>query len=399
MVSTDTRTSGTPPAGATTRDELVATARQLGPLIREHAGEGERDRRLPSATAAALDRAGFFRLCRPRSLHGLEADPLTVIDVVEELACHDASAAWCALNGGIAGLLQAYLPPEANRDISTAPDAVVNGVIAPAGRAAAADDGYRVTGRWTFVSNCHHCTWLALTCIVDTGDLRGASDPPELVMVWVPASDWRISDTWDPFGLRATGSHDVEVDDVFVPEHRALAVPFPDPILSGALSRFPVVGLFSVGIASAALGVARAAIDELVRLAQHKTPFGMASPLATRPTAQIALCDATATTRSARALLLEETARVWELARNEMPISAAQQGSLRLAATHAAAAAARAVDSTYSAAGASAIHTASPMQQCLRDVRVITQHLFVAAPTYEMVGKILLGVETDGFML
>jgi alkylation response protein AidB-like acyl-CoA dehydrogenase len=125
----------------------------------------------------------------------------------------------------------------------------------------------------------------------------------------------------------------------------------------------------------------------------------MASPLATRPTAQIALCDATATTRSARALLLEETARVWELARNEMPISAAQQGSLRLAATHAAAAAARAVDSTYSAAGASAIHTASPMQQCLRDVRVITQHLFVAAPTYEMVGKILLGVETDGFML
>jgi alkylation response protein AidB-like acyl-CoA dehydrogenase len=398
MVSTDTRPASELNEDMTIRDDLVSTAQRLGPLCRQHARDGERDRQLPRATAAALQDAGLFRLCRPRRLGGLEADPLTVIDVIEELARHDASSAWCALNSGIAGLLQTFLPAEANRVIG-AVDTVVNGVVAPSGHAVESGDGYRVSGRWTYVSNCHQCNWLALTCVVDSGEATGTSPGPALMMAWIPASEWRILDTWDTAGLRATGSHDVEVDGVVVPRERTVAVPFPDPADGGALSRFPIVGLFSVAIAAAALGTARASIDELLRLADAKTPFGMASPLSTRPMAQIALCEALATSRSARALLVQETSNVWELAGTGTPIPANQQGLLRIAATHATAAAARTVDSMYSAAGGSAIHASSPLQQCLRDVRAITQHFFVAAPTYEMVGKILLGVETDGFML
>jgi alkylation response protein AidB-like acyl-CoA dehydrogenase len=382
------------------RNPLVEAARQLGPLIKRNIEHGERERRLPRATADALTDAGFFRVCRPRPLGGLEADPITVFDVVEEIARHDGSAAWCALNCGIAGVLQSLLPAEGADAIGADPGLVYNGVIAPSGRAGRVDGGYRVTGRWAFASNCHHCNWLVLTSIVHDGDTMvvGPSGP-ELVMSWIKTSDCRIVDTWHTAGLRATGSHDVEVSDVFVSRSLTIPLPLPEPVADGALFRFPIVGLWSVGLAASSLGIARAAVDELVRLATAKTPFGMASTLATRATAQIAICEAIGAVRSARAFVLDEAERVWTMVQAGVTPTAEARALLRVATSHAAATSARAVDRMYETAGGSAIFTSSPLQRCFRDVHTITQHLFVAPATYEMLGKILLGVETDGFML
>jgi indole-3-acetate monooxygenase len=382
------------------RDGLVAAATDLGPLIRENIDRGERERRLPTATVRALTELGVFGLCRSRRLGGLEADPITVLEVVEEIARHDGSAAWCALNCGVAGVLQSFMSEAGAREVGSGLDVVVNGVIAPSGRAVEVDGGYRVTGRWAFVSNCHHCRWLAPASIVFDGDsMSTGAAGPEIVMTWIEASDRQIIDTWHTAGLRATGSHDVEVSEVFVPTHRTVPLPLPEPVHDGPLFRFPVVGLWSVGLAASALGIARAAIDDLVRLARTKTPFGMASTLSTRPTAQVAVCEAMATVRSARALLVEETRRTWDIVQACTPVTPEQQGLLRIAATHATAASARTVDEMYTTAGGTAVFASSPLQRRLRDVHTITQHLFVAPPTYEMIGKILLGVEADGFML
>ena len=114
---------------------MTRAARALVDVLRRHVEEGERQRRLPAATADALTDAGMFRLCRARELGGLETDPLTVIDVIQDLARHDGSAAWCALNCGIAGVLQSFLPREGADEIGPGHDVVVNGVIAPAGHA------------------------------------------------------------------------------------------------------------------------------------------------------------------------------------------------------------------------------------------------------------------------
>ena len=385
---------------ATSHDSLVDMARELGPLIQANADRGERERRLPGETARALTKAGFFRLCRPHQLGGLEVDPITVLEIVEEIARHDGSAAWCALNCSVAGVLQSFLAQEGAREIGSAPDGVVNGVFAPSGRALEVEGGYRVNGRWTFVSNCHHCHWLALANIVFKGDTMSEGPTgPEIVTTWIKASDWGIIDTWDTAGLRATGGHDIEVSDVFVPKHRTFPEPPPEPVSYGPLFRLPIVGLFSVGMAASALGIARAAIDELLRLAGTKTPFGMASTLSTRTTAQIAISEAMATVRSARALVVEETTCLWEMVQAGTPVTTEQQALLRIAATHATAASAGVVDRMYTAAGGSAVYASSPLQRLLRDVHAITQHVFVAPPTYEPLGKILLGMEPDGFML
>ncbi len=378
---------------------LVTAARQIGPLLQQTAEEGERERRLPAAAATALRDAGFFRLCRPLQLGGLEADPPTVLASIEELARHDASAAWCALNSGIAGALHSLLPHQGAHE--TGDDAtVMNGVFAPSGRAVETDGGYLVTGRWSFVSNCHECTWLAPASIVFHGDEASMTpDGPEIVTTFIEAGDWRIIDTWDTIGLRATGSHDIEVLDVFVPTHRTFPVPLPDPVSDGALFRFPVVGLFSAGIAACALGAAQAAIDDVLDLAGTKTPFGLATSLATRTTAQIAVCEAMAMVRAARALLHDETTGLWHQVRSGTPVTAEQRAALRLATTHATTASADAVGLMYTAAGGTSVFASSPLQRRLRDVHAITQHFFVAPPTYETIGKVVLGVEPDGFML
>ena len=152
-------------------------------------------------------------------------------------------------------------------------------------------------------------------------------------------------------------------------------------------------------MAISALGIAQAAIDELLRLAGTKTPFGMFSTLSTRTTTQIALCEAMAMARSARALLVEETARVWELVQAGTPVNAEQRGLLRIAATPCDGDRSQRCRSHVHGGGGTAIFASSPLQRCLRDVHAVTQHFFVAPPTYEMIGKILLGVEPDGFML
>jgi indole-3-acetate monooxygenase len=233
--------AGTPAEG---EHPLVSAARQIGAVLQEAAEEGERARRLPAAAATALADAGFFRLCRPRHLGGLEADPPTVLASIEELARHDGSAAWCALNSGVAGALHSFLPPEGARETG-GDDTVVNGIFAPSGRAVERAGGYLVTGRWSFVSNCHQCTWLAPASIVFKGDeMSMTPEGPEIVTTFLGAGDWRIIDTWDTAGLRATGSHDIDVVEVFVPTHRTFPVPLPDPVAGGALFRLPIVGLF-----------------------------------------------------------------------------------------------------------------------------------------------------------
>jgi alkylation response protein AidB-like acyl-CoA dehydrogenase len=382
------------------RNTLVDAARQLALVIRRSVDEGERERRLPAPVAKALSEAGFFRLCRPRELGGLEVDPLTAIDVIEELARHDGSTAWCALNCSIAGVLEAFLPEQGAREMQTEPGRVANGVVAPRGRALEVEGGYRVSGRWTFVSNCHHCDWLAPASIVFKGDAMSVGPMgPELVVPWLKATDCRIIDTWHVCGLRGTGSHDVEISEVFVPKHRCFPLPLPAPVQAGTLFKFPIFALFAVGMAAAALGIARAAIDELTGVAKQKTPLGMDSTLSTRATAQIAVCEAEAAVRSGRALLVQSTSRVWEALQAGTTVSAQDRALLRLAATNATLESARATDLMYTTGGGTALYSSSSLQRRFRDVHAITQHVFISPPTQEMIGRILLGVDPDAALL
>jgi len=218
---------------------------------------------------------------------------------------------------------------------------------------------------------------------------------PDSRLMLFPASDARIIDTWTVSGLRGTGSHDIAVDDLFVPASRSLSLITDRPRERGPLYVFPVFGLLALGIAAVALGIARRAIDELIRLAAGKTPTGSRRPLAERPVVQAQVAEAEAALGSARAFTFETVAAAWQAARAEGMLDVRQRALLRLAATHATLAAARAVDLAYHAGGGTAVYATSQLQRQFRDIHVVTQHMMVAPATLEVVGRILLGLDAD----
>jgi len=380
----------------------VAAAQSLAPRVRSLADECERGRRLPQQLVDAFAEAGIFRMLVPKSLGGLEVEPAAMIETIETLSAADGSAGWCAMIGATTGVTAAYLAEGAAREVYGAdPLMVTGGVFAPHGRAIAVDGGYRVSGRSPFASGCEHCGWLMIGSVVlDGGKPRLLpSGMPESRLMLFPRAVAKIHDTWNVAGMRGTGSHDIEVSDLFVPADRSVSIVSDRPREPGPLYRFPVFGLLALGGAAVSLGLGRAAIDELRRLAADKVPTAGRKRLSERGVIQVQMAEAEAMLGSARAFLFEAVGDAWRTARGGSDIGIGERARLRLAATHAVSTAVKVADLMYTAGGGTAIYATSPLQRALRDAHVVTQHMMVAPATLELVGRVLFGIDTDVSML
>jgi alkylation response protein AidB-like acyl-CoA dehydrogenase len=381
---------------------LIHAAQALAPQIRDAAAAIERDRRLPLALVTAMAEAGFFRMLIPAKFGGGEVAVATMIRVIEEVAKADGSAGWCVMAAGSTAVISAYLEEDAARHIYGSEALVVTGgVFAPKGQALVVEGGYRVTGRWPFGSGCEHCTWLLGGCVtIDNGTPHLLPNgTPDIRMMIFPASQCTVIDTWSVAGLRGTGSHDIAVTEVFVPQQHAVSLITDTPRQPGPLYAFPVFGLLALGIAGVALGMARGAIDTLVALANDKTPTGSRRLLSERAVVQMYIAQAEALLRAARAFLFETVNALWTSVVAGGQITLEQRALLRLAATHVASSAAQAIDLMYQCGGGTSIYTTSPLERYFRDIHAVTQHLMVAQPTYEVIGRIFLGLKTDSSML
>jgi alkylation response protein AidB-like acyl-CoA dehydrogenase len=376
-------------ARVTLTTDPVEAARRLAPTAAELAPAAERDRQLAEPLVAALADAGLFRLCVPAAAGGLEAHPATLVAAVRALAAGDAAAGWCVAIAATSGLVAGYLPEEAARTIYAEPATMVAGVFAPKGRATQEPGGFRVSGRWPFASGCRHADWLMGGCVVEGG----------MRLMLAPAEQFTIHDTWHVMGLRATGSHDIELDAVHIPAERTASVLGDPPVQPGPLYAFPLFGLLALAIAAVSLGIARGALDDLIALAGGKVPTGGKRTLAERGTVQAEVARAEAAVRAAGALLDESVGAAWERAAAGSGVDVEQRAALRLAATHATAVATRATDSAYTLAGGSALYESSPLQRRVRDAHAATQHMLVAPATWELAGRVLLGMPTDATQL
>jgi len=379
----------------------VEAARRLAPTAAELAPEAEQRRQLAEPLVKALGEAGLFRLCVPAAAGGLEAHPGTLTAAVQALAAGDAAAAWCVAVGATSGLLTGYLPEESARAINAGPATMVAGVFAPRGRASAEDGGYRVSGRWPFASGCRHADWLMGGCVVeDGGTVRTLpSGMPDVRLVLAPADTFTIHDTWHVMGLRATGSHDIELAGAHVPSELSASVFTDPPVQAGPLYAFPLFGLLAVAISSVCLGIGRGALDDLAAMAGGKVPAAGRRTLAERTTVQAEFARAEAALRGARALLDESIGEAWECAVGAGAVDERRRAGLRLAATHGATAGLQATETAYRLGGGTAIYDSSPLQRRLRDVNAAVQHMLVAPATWELTGRQLLGLPTDSTQL
>ena len=220
------------------------------------------------------------------------------------------------------------------------------------------------------------------------------SGAPDSRMVMVPVSQAELTDNWDVSGLSGTGSQDFVIKNWRV--HKSMSVGLmSDRPLSRPLYAFPVFGMLAAGIAAVMLGIARASIAELIALAGGKTPEGHRKPLAARARTQEDVAVAEATLRAARAFYYDSIVNAWSEAEKGNPLSLEARRDLRLSATHAARESVKVVDLMYNLGGGTSVYKTSPLQRYFRDVHVASQHMMIATPTMETVGRVLLGLETD----
>jgi indole-3-acetate monooxygenase len=351
-------------------------------LAREVAPETEAGRALAPGLLDAILDAGLFRMGVPSSLGGPECSPASTLAVAETIARGDASAGWCVSIAATSGLLAAYLPAEGAQEVFGDARSVAAGVWAPKGRGVAADGGVVVSGQWSFCSGIGHADWLFAGFVHSSGVLKVAA---------LPKASLEVLDTWHTTGLRGTGSHDSVARDVFVPDHRVLSV-VDGPLDGGALYRFPVFGFFALSVAAAAMGNAFGALDDFVALAAHRSPFGSRRTLAERSSTQAAVAEAEASLRAARAFFYEAVSEAWEAAQGAEPVPVAARAAVRLAATHATRTAKQVVANLYDLAGGGAIYDGAAIQRRFRDAHTASAHFQVNAASYELPGKVLLGV-------
>jgi len=380
--------------------DIQTSARRFQPELRERAEEIENARRLPRDLSDRFAEAGFYRMCAPEIYGGLELAPASTMETIETLARADGASAWCVFIGATSGTVLAMLPESAAREIFANTTCLISGVFAPRGVAVAVDGGFQVDGVWQWGSGTQNADWILAGCqIIRDGKpelLRNGT--PRSRMMLVSAKKVDFLDTWHVSGLCGTGSTDYALHDVFVPEEHALGIGVDGP-LAGPLYAFPQFGLLSMGIAAVALGLARAAIDELIEIASQKTPSGSARALAERPATQAEVARAEATFRSARAFYYEAIDAAWNAAQAHGRIEPDHRRDIRLATTFATHACAEVVDRMYNLAGGSSVYRSSPLQRIFRDVHVATQHMMVSPATLELTGRLLLGLETDITML
>jgi alkylation response protein AidB-like acyl-CoA dehydrogenase len=380
---------------------LIEAARRIAPVIREHADEAERERRLSPPVLAALQDTGLLRMCTPRSLGGLEVDPITRARVIEEIAGHDTAAGWTLANPLDWAYQCARLPDAGAEEIySRGANVVIAAQFGRPMQAASVQGGYCITGRAPFVSNCHDANWIATTATVMAGDPSRAEDTgePEVVMAYLPRDSCHVIDTWHVMGMRGTGSHDVAVTDVFVPTTRTFPlVPefTPGSHYQGPLYRFPLVGIVATNLPPLVLAVARRAIEEVSALAQGKVPVAASTVLRERASAQAKLAQAEAILRAGRLLLYDTLSDTWEATVAGETLSLRHKADVLLAMTHAVQSAVQAVELMYRMAGTSGVYTRSPLERYFRDVQVLRHHAFGAETRYETVGQVYLGLPPD----
>ena len=375
----------------------LEAARTLAPLLAAHSGEGERSRRLPREVVEALVAGGFFRMLVPSSLGGGESDPATFVATVEELARRDASAGWCIAACATSGMVAAYIDEAAAQEVFGPGASVSGGVFAPRGTAYHESATYLVTGRWAFASGIDHCDWLMGGCMVFENGTRKmlGEGRPDIRLALFPASEVEVIDTWSVSGLRGTGSHDMQVHEIRVPADRTTSLLTDKPLERGPLYAFPIFGLLALSIAGVALGIARTALDDITELAGGKTPTLSSRRLADRAATQAGVARAEAAWRAARELLYAEIERGWAEARLHGEVSVPEKAALRLAATHATTASAGIVDAAYDLGGGTSIYETSPLQRHFRDIHAVTQHMLVGPQTWELTGRLLLGLQTE----
>ena len=377
------------------RSQLLDTVSTISQTLDDQAAESERRAVLSEPSIEALWSSGLIGLKIPSLFGGHEADPLVELEVLEAAARANGAAGWClGILTGTSAMAAAFLPRESAEEIFTHGAVPMAGAPTPRGKAEPKSGGYQLSGRWSFGSGIHYADWVIAGGMVD-------GDGPRAFIL--PRSDVELIDNWQVAGLKATGSCDYEIRDVFVPETKSfglLEMVTGQTQSGGAAYRLGLPGMVTSFHMAMPLGIARRALDEITTQAIDKRRGVFSSTaLADRGVFQSELGKAELELAAVRALAIEITTRAWTEAQAGNVPAPALQAELRGAATYVTEVAQRITTMAFHAAGGGGLFESNPLQRCFRDVHAAGQHFMVSTSSYQGFGQFRLGLPSADPML
>lgn len=369
-------------------DEFVAR-------LAERAEEAERLRRLPAATVSDFRQTELFRLLLPARFGGLQASFPELLQPIRRMAHGCASSAWTLGFYALHNWMLSLFDPRAQEEVFASGPALAPAPLAPTGRGVPADGGVRVTGRWSWATGAMDADWMIVGALIERAD---GIDP---VLVVLPADRVEVVDTWHTAGMRATGSHDLVVDDVFVPEHRLVAVAdiyggtAPGARAHGVPTyRWPMVPALALTASMPVLGAAERVTELFAeRLGGRVLAYsGVAQK--DQPAAQIRLGEARVRLSALRALIAATVDEIEAIVVSGGRVSRSVRADARLAAARTVHECRAIIADLLEAAGASAHFLSSPLQRAKRDVDIAAGHVvFDYDTSRELAGALAIGAK------
>ncbi|OBI08509.1 acyl-CoA dehydrogenase [Mycolicibacter heraklionensis] len=363
--------------------------------LAQRAAEAEELRRLPAATVEDFHESGLARLLLPARYGGCQAEFPAILDPVRRMAHGCASSAWTLGFYVLHNWMLALFGEQAQDEVFASGPVLCPAPLAPTGRGVPDGDGIRLSGRWSWATGVADADWIMV------GAICGPDDAPYPALVLLPASDIRVEDVWHTAGMRATGSNDVVIEDVFVPSHRLVTVvdiyagTAPGAGLHDASAyRWPMVPALALVAAMPALGSAEWVADLFAeRLAGRVLAYsGVAQK--NQPAAQIRLGDARVRLRALRGLLDDTVGRIQDAVDARERIGRPARADARAAAAHIVHESRAVIADLLEASGASAQFVTNPLQRAKRDVDVICGHVvFDYDVARELSGALEVGVK------
>jgi alkylation response protein AidB-like acyl-CoA dehydrogenase len=377
--------------------ELIGRARELIPLIDRAGDRIEREGGITQDVLDALHDARLFRLLLPRSLDGEEVEPATLFQVLEAVAQGDGSVGWCIGQGSGASTGSAYLKPEVARAVFGDKRAVVaTGPNNYVPKAIVCDGGYRVTGEWGFASGSGHAAWMyghATVCEPDGKPRLGPNGKPLDLRTFVfPKSSATLADDWHVMGLKGTGSVSYSVKDLFVPEDFSfMRESDADRREPGPVYKFSMFNLFGVGFSGVALGLARRMLDDFIKLALTKKPYGATTLLCENNQVQSQVGFSDIRLKAARNFVLDTYREHYQAVSQGLRFSQEMRVTNRTVTCYAIQQAREVAYYVHHAAGANSIYETNPFERRFRDINTVTQQGQAAYSNFEAYGQVLMG--------
>lgn len=388
------------PAGVVPGASPAEKAAALAPWLAEQAGRVEVSGRIPDDVAARLVEADLFRMTQPRRFGGLGLPPSEAWKAVFEVARGCSSCAW--LVGLIAAniLMVGKFSEAAQRDVflcgKPAVVPMLTGGVGYDIRAERAEGGVMLSGKWRYASGIDVASWVGLLVPLP------ADEADELHIVLVPREAFEVDHgSWNVLGMRGTGSKNVALAPVFVPEHRWLKWSLlqsgrchPDCRNDELIFDYPLNPVFAMSVAAPTLGVASAVADEFRALVKNRINAGTQQQQVQDKGAQIKVASGDATMALLRRSLLDDAELLLDTLRDGDSNTLEDRGAVRMRIAVAASLALAEAQKMFAALGGSILPGGTRAERLFRDVHAMSSHFLLQPDTIgEAYGRLLLGLD------